>query len=733
MKPFCAIAPLRSWRELATVWALTLVLCVTVLVAAAGAGTLYVDAAATGAGSGADWANAYTRVQDALNAAVPGDVVEISGGTYAENLTTPGAGVAVIGSLAQGHSGTVTIQAVGGSPALTVSQQTTWRRLTFTSDPASSAVAYVVSVVTGNPTFEQCVIGPGFQLLSVADAGASFSRSIFKEVRDTTNAAAVNLAAASGAVTFDYCMFIDMAYRYINVRSYLTADWNNCLFAGFKGQILNVPATTTGTSAQRLRWQNCLAISNEGGHGYDDYSLINNLSNTVTVQLDHCLIQPIVPVHMTTPLYTAGVTVTNPLSGSPGLRRGRREALVNVGIDDWQNLAVWSQLVATADLYGFKTTLALNTAEVTDSDWTTMSAAVVRGHEVASHTAHHVVLSDRTKVLNVKYTGSDPATDATLTVDRTTLTLHVVVTGVTGADFDLPLGADGAYPTLTDLKNAINTHQGFKATTRTFTGTTYNTGAFLSQDLAAVQNLSVFNLQGSLNLDDTATFYDELVVPKQTIEANLPGYSCDALVYPYLEFDDATVAAATAAGYTGARTGENGTYAMGDPAGYNLMLIYALEPGQIFGSNLDETTLRARLSAVLEWAKFTGAAFGLYSHGEDEYTLEAWRTLLRIMAEDPDVEVVTLAEIARRIKADAQSVSGTTYFRTQWPDIVDYRPTTDSILLNAGAPYSVAKQDFDGQTVAAGTIPTLGLYQMTQPSPQTGKMSPAVLLELLLR
>ncbi|MBN1511462.1 MAG: right-handed parallel beta-helix repeat-containing protein, partial [Phycisphaerae bacterium] len=48
---------------------------------------VYVDAAATGAGDGTSWANAFTSVQAGLNAAASGAQVWVASGTYVENIS----------------------------------------------------------------------------------------------------------------------------------------------------------------------------------------------------------------------------------------------------------------------------------------------------------------------------------------------------------------------------------------------------------------------------------------------------------------------------------------------------------------------------------------------------------------------------------------------------------------------------------------------------------------------
>jgi len=64
-----------------------------------GATVVYVDSGATGAGDGTSWADAYTSVQPALDAAAAGDQVWVAAGTYVENITLKDA-VALYGGLA---------------------------------------------------------------------------------------------------------------------------------------------------------------------------------------------------------------------------------------------------------------------------------------------------------------------------------------------------------------------------------------------------------------------------------------------------------------------------------------------------------------------------------------------------------------------------------------------------------------------------------------------------------
>ncbi len=702
------------------------------LAAPARAATYYVDPSGSGAG-GTTWATAFTTVQAGLAAAVQsGDTVEISAGTYTENLATVHAGVTVQGSTASGHSGTVTIKGSNGQVALSVNHQTTWRRITVdaSANTNDGVYAVVIESAAAATAFDQCVIGPGRRLLNIK-AGTAFTRCTISDARVSGTSPVVYINAGTGDVSFSYCLLSDAGYGYIHAQTADRVDFNNCLLAGFGGSVLYVHPTAVIPSG--IFWTNCLALAN----GVRSNGIIQNDSATVAVTLTKGLVQPRTPFNLSGVKYTGNVTESGALSGSPLLTHGRRKALINIGIDDEVSIDMWRDVATECDRYGFKTTLALNTAAVQSGDWPILQGLVNNGHEVASHTAHHVYLADL-GLFSIRYIGAGSA--ATLTIDRS-VSPPLLTTSVTGAPADNVTLSLGTSQTVADVKAYFDTlSTKYICTLVTVSGTSYDSGRWLSQDAQAVAGADIKSAARLVSADRDAAKHDELTVPKQLIEANLHNasggsYSCDAFVYPYEGVNDAAIADVHAAGYKVARSNADGFFAMGSPDGYNLLNILCTEPHLIFGTTWTEAELRNMVSAVLEWTKFTGVAISLFSHAQpEEFTFAQWQTLLGIMAEDPDVSVVTLRQIYDYVSANGQtSDGGITYVRTAaWPAVANYRPRTGSPLIDAGQPYGTAMTDFGGAVVPAGTIPSVGLYQTSQSS-SGGGVLPAIYGLLLLQ
>jgi len=90
---------MKARKGIRLAWGTMLAGLVATTVPAGGQTTIFVDASAQGAGDGSSWADAFTAVQPALDAAQSGDLVWVAGGTYVENITLA-LGVALYGGFA---------------------------------------------------------------------------------------------------------------------------------------------------------------------------------------------------------------------------------------------------------------------------------------------------------------------------------------------------------------------------------------------------------------------------------------------------------------------------------------------------------------------------------------------------------------------------------------------------------------------------------------------------------
>ncbi|WP_300157278.1 hypothetical protein [Solidesulfovibrio sp.] len=155
------------------------------------------------------------------------------------------------------------------------------------------------------------------QPLSVGSGGAGFSRcTIAGARRGTDDGQIVTLDAGSSPVTFDYCLFADMQFGYVRPHTASRVQFNNCLPAGFSGDVLYSSSGAAIPGGVQLT--NCLLMAN----GYAADYLVWSETAAASVTLSHCLTQPRSPVDLTGAKYSANVTEVSPLTpGSPGLTR----------------------------------------------------------------------------------------------------------------------------------------------------------------------------------------------------------------------------------------------------------------------------------------------------------------------------------------------------------------------------------------------------------------------------
>jgi hypothetical protein len=347
--------------------------------------------------------------------------------------------------------------------------------------------------------------------------------------------------------------------------------------------------------------------------------------------------------------------LSNATRGVPLPGKGPR-AYVNIVIDDLPNLELWSKLASDCDAYGMKTTLAVNTAKATPSDYALMAKHVANGHEIADHTRDHVPVAPG-GVIRLRYY-NPAAKSASVTVDAAQGKLLLTVNGAAEPAASFDLSENGRTPELKELVDALNNTRGVTAEL----GDPYYAN-IQSRFLAGKNAVDVFFKNGLVPLFvDTAQHARyEIEGGKKDIETGMPGYACTSMVYPFLVTDAVSRQITKELGMRCGRVGTAGNAALGAPGGYDLYRIYAVKPRDAFGTDTASPEFAAKVADFLKKLKEIGGVCCLYSHGPDEFTNAQWEALLPLLAKDKEVAYVTLGGLADYVTKTAQPRDGRYY------------------------------------------------------------------------
>lgn len=334
-------------------------------------------------------------------------------------------------------------------------------------------------------------------------------------------------------------------------------------------------------------------------------------------------------------------------------------AYVNIIIDDLANLDLWTRLAADCDALGLKTTLALNTAKASPEDYARLAKAVAAGHEVANHTRDHVPVAPG-GVIRLRYFDAK-ATSAIAVVDEKAGVLRLLIDNNPKPLAEFDLSEQGRTPSLRQLVEALNAVRGVAAEL----GDPYYAN-IQSRFLLARDKTDIFFKNGfaPLFVNTAAHSRYEMEGAKQDIEAGLPGYACQSMVYPFLVSDAVSRQVTRDLGMDCGRVGTAGFAALGSPGGYDLYQIYAVKPRDAFGVDPAAPEFAAKVAAFLKRLKEIGGVCCLYSHGPDEFTNEQWKALLPLLAKDKEVAYLTLRDMGAFVRKTAQLRDGR-YFLPQ--------------------------------------------------------------------
>lgn len=645
-----------------------------------------VEALAAALGRRGQTLRAHPDIASALSRAAPGDTILLPPGEYREDIAIDKSGLTIVGETSA--DGTPLSRISGGTAS--DSRNTVWRGIAFGSavvldgqtgrfercsfagaaeDAAEDDVA--VRIVGGAPAFHGCRFAGG--------AGSALS--------------ATALSPDYPLVDFTYCLFTGFAGNLVMANENVDMRFANCLFAD-NGLLVNRP----------IKFRGEVTIANSVFYFNRSPRLTTVLPGAAPVRVTDSVYTP----HFNERLWIMhdlmekepGVEMRRCRVGSPRFMDSGRPLLLNFGIDDTINAGVWEALASEAETHGAKVTLAVNTAVATDEDWARIRRTFERGHEIGSHSVSHASIQPDPPLL-VGYGGKAPGAAGITIVPGESLVMHV----------DLSVA----------LAPGVSINQVAQALRRggaEVVVSAYHGGAPAAM-LAGVSGMDIAFPGASvpLYLRNGEFIEFELAESRNALLEKFPELKELIFIAPFEVNTPAAKKAMARLGYSGARStsepGLSGAVGADVPDTEKIKAsIYTL-PSFSFrsvGRLVDGLSLHDNYLLALDFIKQRFRNFALYSHSFNELDLDGWKRVLAVAAADPKVELVTLAEMVRRIEAEGENLGEGIYALTPRPASYDYRPGPDSPMLGAGRRLGLPF-DFAGKPVPPDADPNIGLYQ----------------------
>ncbi|MDD4701528.1 MAG: right-handed parallel beta-helix repeat-containing protein [Desulfovibrio sp.] len=637
-------------------------------------------------------------INAALKLARAGDTIAIAPGAYVEHVRVHLPNLRFIGSFTAENEPLVRIVAPENSrkPLVEDSHSSLWRGVAFHSDAGP-----VMELRDFSGSFEHCLFEKGGPTSSLNIYGGSPQFKSCTFAGQPGPGASVNLDSGhkgKGTVSFSYCLFKNMEGSAFLLRGEEDVQIINCLFANcdtilmrYDGVMSSVSAINSvfylnsrpklflqGDSAPKVRLENCLYSPSPG-----DYM------GWQAKALDH---QP-------------EIEAVNCITASPRFMGGRH-ALVNLCVDDTVNAPIWVQLTTLAEKLGLTISLALNIDALTPHYWDIIKGPAAKGFELASHGAVHSSMAARESIRLAWY--SPGAQSATLTIDNG----KKFVIRVDGKELFSRSLTDAPEITMSDLVRDLQ-EKGFRASL-----VDLSHGKIPARLLEPVQNKDIFFERNApeLAMDTDAYLHYMLAESRAIIEEGLKRYqlpqkTCTAFVSPYAETRPAIVEALKDTGYVLSRSRSEKVLVSARER-VRLSFIESISLKNLF-TNMPTDNMEEMFRMFLDYLKYHGIIMGLYAHGTDEATVEEWRELMEVLAHEPVIQTLSLAEIAEQVREFCTPLADGSY---QCPSQtgpvrgeVSFKPGQGSPLLEAGR-HTGQVSNFWGQPLPVNAMPNIGLY-----------------------
>jgi peptidoglycan/xylan/chitin deacetylase (PgdA/CDA1 family) len=559
--------------------------------------------------------------------------------------------------------------------------------------------------------FEDCLVEKGRRLLRLRNTSRGiFNRVRFKDHTDVTIDSMVIQNASYGLFNFCIADNLEGSIQFsANIASEIT-KFNNTVFHGFKRNVIK----KFGADSAHAQLNNCLLLGNTWENN-TSHVITNTASGggTITLTNSLCLLNPFAPNS-----YGLNNVVDggNNIYIDPRFQMPRRPGIIIIEIDDYStaNLALFNQVAAEAELYGYRICFGVETWKV--NDWPALADIAARGHEITCQSRNHPNMTEL-DALVIQYVGAGSA--CTMTISGNTLTTSVTG-GPGGEELNIDL-TNTSYDRLSEL--VLYIHNLAAYTCSIVTSENDWTKSACLDDVSA-QDIRTAAYTAAY--DQTKFFTEEITTAKSDIDTNIGGgYDCTSFSYPFSKYDADVITALAAAGFESAFPGESTTEF------YNFMLETGVNPFKLRGSLAEThpgtTNIERNISALVEMLNFVGGVWVLFSDGV--YTLNDYITLFQALAKT-NVLVKTFAETMTWLKANTVDVnSDGTLYRGTFTNGDDWRIISDSPCVDAGYNdpilgmvsmsdfYATAVTDANGNMTPAGTILDIGAYEYPSATP----------------
>lgn len=644
--------------------------------------------------------NQYRTINSAVQIARPGDRIEIAPGEYHESVRVDRPGLTIAAQetpVPADRPPTVRVVAPKDKPAVHDTANTVWRHVAFTG---SSDILAALENFTGS--FEYCHF--------LTDSG-----------RDDGTAVAVY----EGAPTFHGCTIRGRAGYGVMVNSFPTEPAQPAAFADLTYTIVEgfAEAAISVTEQAAARLANCVVarnglVAHRGPAGSGDVEIVNSIiynnhgllitnspGSAPAIRFENCL---------STPLFNSMIWAVAPqLSEQPGVLAKNcrvlsprfvssgRPTMLNLGIDDTINLGVFEDIVRESEKYGYLMTFSVNTNAMTEDDWPRVLELYRRKHEIAAHSAGHVgVETDIPMAVGRALEDYETAFVSIVPGDKATMEINGKIIG--------------SFP-LTD-----------KSMTLQLLAQQLERYGFITLVSHVYANLPVIHLEAVENLDvafttPAAPLYlkteglleSQIDEPFTILKSRLPAGARIPCVNPFVVTSPLSRRRMFNVGYSCARAmpplDHEDDGKPRDSIIFNTFTIPCVSFNTANYTNDGDRKIESFLLA-LDYAKERMGAISFYSHTYQELTLDQWKEVLELVAEDPNLVMSTLNRITAEVVDKGQEINDN-YYQLPLPKFEeDFRLRDDSPARNSGKPIGLAF-DFAGNPVPTTSEPNIGLYQ----------------------